>query len=87
MPTQAERLTTLEFDLKQFKTETLKAYTDMAYEMMILKGLEEDSIKRLAALGRRVDELYELVDLRFNQVLDEFNAHSLLLRQILERLD
>ena len=87
MPTQAERLTTLEFDLKQFRTETLKAYTDMAYEMMILKGLEEDSIKRLAALGRRVDELYELVDLRFNQVLDEFNAHSLLLRQILERLD
>ena len=87
MPTQAERLTTLEFDLKQFKTETLKAYTDMAYEMMILKGLEEDSIKRLVALGRRVDELYELVDLRFNQVLDEFNAHSLLLRQILERLD
>ncbi len=26
MPTQEERLTTLEFDLKQFKTETIKAY-------------------------------------------------------------
>ncbi len=30
MPTQEERLTTVEFDLKQFKTETIKAYGETA---------------------------------------------------------
>jgi hypothetical protein len=30
MPTQEERLTILEYDLKQYKTETIKAYGEMA---------------------------------------------------------
>ena len=32
MPTQEERLRTVEYDLKQFKTETIKAYGETAIE-------------------------------------------------------
>ncbi len=51
MPTQEERLQTVEFDLRQFKTETIKAYGDMAFEMTIIKGLTENAIGRLATLS------------------------------------
>lgn len=94
MPTQEERIAAVEFDLKQFRTETLRAYTDMAYEVTILKGLGEDSIKRLSALAREVKANEEneahrfgLIDDRLNQMYDEINANSLLLHQILDKLD
>ncbi len=57
MSTQEERLRTVEFDLKQFKTETIKAYGDMAYEIVIVKGLGEDSIKRLATVSRQMESM------------------------------
>ncbi len=79
MPTQEERLSGLEFDLKQFRTETLRVYTDLVYEVTILKGLGEDSIKRLAALQREMNA-------RFDTITDELSAHTLLLHQILDRL-
>ena len=44
MPTQEERLTILEYDLKQYKTETIKAYGEMAIEMIMVKGLVEDAV-------------------------------------------
>jgi hypothetical protein len=44
MPTQEERLTILEYDLKQYKTETIKAYGEMAIEMMMVKGLKVVSL-------------------------------------------
>ena len=66
MPTQEERLTKLEFDLKQFKTETIKAYGDMAFEMTIVKGLTENAIGRLAALSDTVEKRFERVDIRLN---------------------
>lgn len=96
MPTQEERLETVEFNLKQFKTETIKAYGDMAYETVILKGLGEDSIKRLAAITRQietVDDRLSTIEHRLNQL--EINdskhttilhEHTALLTQILERL-
>lgn len=86
MPTPDERIATLEFNLRQFKTETVKAYTELAYELTIIKGLGEDSIKRLAALHREMHERVGLIDERLNQVYDEINAHTLLLHQILDRL-
>jgi hypothetical protein len=86
MPTQEERVTTLEFDLKQFKTEAVKVYTDMAFEMTMVKGLTEDAIKRLASLRTQMDERFDLVDVRLNQMYDEINSHTLLLHQILDRL-
>jgi hypothetical protein len=86
MATQEERLSGLEFDLKQFRTETLRVYTDLVYEVTILKGLGEDSIKRLAALQRETDRRFDLVSDRLSQMYDEINSNTLLLHEILERL-
>ena len=80
MPTQEERLTILEYDLKQYKTETIKAYSEMAIEMTMVKGLTEDAVKRLASLRTQVEQLSELVDTR----LDAMDAH---LVQMDTRLD
>ncbi|MFL5692357.1 MAG: hypothetical protein ACJ795_11180 [Ktedonobacteraceae bacterium] len=66
MPTQEERLETVEFNLRQFKTETIKAYGDMAYEMVIIKGLTENAIGRLATLSDTMEKRFERVDIRLN---------------------
>ncbi len=79
MATQEERLSGLEFDLKGFRSETIHAYGEMAYELVVVKGLGEDSIKRLAALQREINA-------RFDTITDELSAHTLLLHQILDRL-
>jgi tetrahydromethanopterin S-methyltransferase subunit G len=71
MPTQEERIGTLEFNLHQFKTETIKAYGDMAFEMTIIKGLTQDAITRLATLSNTVEKRLDRVDTR----LDGMNAH------------
>ena len=71
MPTQEERLTILEYGLKQYKTETIKAYGEMAIEMIMVKGLMEDAVKRLASLKTQVEQRFERVDTR----LDAMDAH------------
>jgi ATP-dependent protease HslVU (ClpYQ) ATPase subunit len=71
MPTQEERLTILEYDLKQYKTETIKAYGEMAVEMTMVKGLTEDAVKRLASLKAQIEQRFEHVDMR----LDAMDAH------------
>ena len=71
IPTQEERLNTVEYDLKHFKTETIKAYGDMAFEMTIVKGLIENASGRLAALSDTTEKRFERVDIR----LDAMDAH------------
>src|SRR5712692_3726492 len=71
MPTQEERLTIVEFDLKQFKTETIKAYGETAIELVMVKGLTEDAIKRLASLKTQIDQQFDQVNIR----LEAINAH------------
>ncbi len=71
MPTQEERLQRVEFDLRQFKTETIKAYGDMAFEMTIIKSLTENAIGRLATLSDTTEKHFERVDIR----LDAMDAH------------
>ena len=71
MPTQEERLTILEYDLKQYKTETIKAYGEMAIEMTMVNGLTEDAVKRLASLRTQVEQHFERIDTR----LDAMGAH------------
>ena len=71
MPTQEERLTILEYDLKQYKTETIKAYGEMAVEMTMVKGLTEDAVKRLASLKAQIEQRFERVDTR----LEAMDAH------------
>ena len=71
MPTQEERLTILEYGLKQYKTETIKAYGEMAIEMIMVKGLVEDAVKRLASLRTQVEQRFEHVETR----LDAMDTH------------
>jgi len=71
MPTQEERLTILEYDLKQYKTETIKAYGEMAVELTMVKGLTEDAVKRLASLKAQIEQRFEQIGTR----LDAMDAH------------
>ena len=87
MASTEERVTALEFDLKQFRTETIKAYTDMAYEMTIVKGLEEDSIKRLAALRTEMQEFRAEVNNRFERLDTGINGIVGQLALVLQKLD
>ena len=78
MPTQEERLDALEFNLGQFKTETIKAYGEMAMEITMVKGLTEDVVKRLASLKEQIEHRFERVEARFERVdtrLDVMDTH------------
>ena len=83
MPTQEERLTILEYDLKQYNTETIKAYGEMAVEMTMVKGLTEDAVKRLASLKVQIEQRFERVDTR----LDSMDAHLEGMDTRLERVE
>ena len=83
MPTQEERLTTVEYDLKQFKTETIKAYGDMAFEMTIIKGLTENAIGRLSTLSNTTEKHFERVGIR----LDAMDAHLESMDKRLDRVE
>lgn len=56
MPIEEERFRIVEYDLKQFKMETVKVYQDMVFEITRLKGLAEDSIKRLMGVRQTLSE-------------------------------
>ena len=78
VPTQEERLDKVEFNLRQFKTETVRVYQDMAFEMTIIKGLKEDFIKQLAALSSTIEKRFDGVDRRFERIdtrLDTMDTH------------
>ncbi len=83
MPTQEERLTILEYDLKQYKTETIKAYGEMAVEMTMVKGLTEDAVKRLASLKTQIEQRFERVDTR----LDAMDLHLDLMETRFDRVE
>jgi peptidoglycan hydrolase CwlO-like protein len=83
MPTQEERLETVEYNLKQFKTETIKAYGDMAFEMTIIKGLIENAIGRLTTLSNTTEKYFERVNIR----LDAMDAHLNFLQESANKTD
>jgi hypothetical protein len=82
MPTQEERLNTVEYDLKHFKTETIKAYGDMAMELVMVNGLAEDAVKRLMSLRITPDEHTTIL----NEQTTRLNRIEATLAQVLERL-
>ena len=93
MPTQEERLETVEYGLKQFKTETIKAYSEMAIELTMVKGLTEDAVKRLALLKTQIDQRFDTLNQQITDgkqdILDlhvKFDQQKDLLLQILARL-
>ncbi len=96
MPTQEERLTTVESSLKQFKTETVNAYQDMATELAMVKGLCVTSVERLMTLRTILDEhtnalndhttRLDRLETKVDIMQTALNEHTALLAQILARL-
>jgi chromosome segregation ATPase len=83
MPTQEERLTILEYDLKQYKTETIKAYGETAIELVMVKGLTEDAVKRLASLKTQIDQQTMQVNIQ----LEVIKAHLSFLQENTNKTD
>jgi chromosome segregation ATPase len=68
MPTPEERLTTLEYDLDQFKAEATTYYQEMAMQVTMTKGLTEDAVKRLMQLRIQVDKRFNSTDQQLAEV-------------------
>ncbi len=81
MPTHEERLETLEYGLKQYKTETIKAYGEMAMEIAMVKGLTEDAVKRLMTLRTALDQQMAEIKQDIHQLQKGFDAHTALLNE------
>ena len=68
MPTPEERLTTLEYNLDQFKAEATTYYQEMAMQVTMSKGLTEDAVKRLMQLRVQVDKRFNSTDQQLAEV-------------------
>ena len=93
MPTQEERLETVEYGLRQFRTETLKAYQEMAFEVTMVKGLTEDVVKRLATIKVQIDQRFDTLNQQITDAKQDilelhikFDQQRDLLLQVLARL-
>jgi predicted nuclease with TOPRIM domain len=88
--TLEERLQIVEFDLKHYKTASIKAYGDMAMEFVMYKGLTEDGVKRIMRMERTLDEHTATLH-EHTATLHEHTAilheHTALLHKQGERLD
>src|SRR3989441_6836856 len=71
MPTPEERLTTLEYNLDQFKAEATTYYQEMALQVTMSKGLTEDAVKRLMQLRVQVDKRFNSTDQQLAEVKQE----------------
>lgn len=90
----------MEQNLLQFKTETVRAYQDMAMQLTMLKGLTEVTIGRLASMQWQMDQRFNAVEARLGgieTILGDhsdrlvslettLNTHTTLLNEILARL-
>jgi hypothetical protein len=86
MPTQEERLTTLEFDFNQFKAEATTYYQEMAMQVTMSKGLTEDAVKRLMQLRIQVDKRFTSIDQDIAEMKQDLAGVKAMLTQILARL-
>ncbi len=87
MPTHEERLETVEYGLKQFQTETIKAYTDVVMELAMLKGLTEDAIKRLMILKKQTDERFDRVDQQLTEIKQDTSQLHMKFNRLEQRLN
>ncbi len=83
------KIAIVEYNLQQFKTETIKACGEMAMELIMIKGLTEDTVKRLMTMRQDISELKTTLG-EHTKVLSEhtirFDRLETLLTQILARL-
>lgn len=82
MPTSDERLTTLEYNLDQFKAEATTYYQEMAMQVTMSKGLTEDAVKRLMQLRIQVDKRFNSVDQQLAEVKEDLGSHTTRLDRI-----
>lgn len=68
MPPPEERLTTLEYNLDQFKAEATTYYQEMAMQVTMSKGLTEDAVKQLMQLRVQVDKRFNSTDQQLAEV-------------------
>ena len=90
MATQEERLQIVEYDLKHFKTETIKAYGEVALELVMVKGLAEDAVKRLMGVRRTLDEhtlLLHKQGERLDRLETTLGEHTTILEEHTARFD
>ena len=78
---------TLEYGLKQYKTETIKAYGEMAMEITMVKGLTEDAVKRLMTLRTALDQQMAEMKQGIHQLQMGFDAYTALLNEHTTRFD
>src|ERR1700674_3316966 len=71
MPTSDERLTTIEYNLDQFKAEATTYYQEMAMQVTMTRGLTEDAVKRLMQLRIQVDKRFNSTDQQLAEVKQE----------------
>src|SRR3989441_8999698 len=74
MPTPEERLTTLEYNLDQFKAEATTYYQEMAMQVTMSKGLTEDAVKRLMQLRVQVDKRFNSTDQQLDGVKQDLSG-------------
>jgi DNA anti-recombination protein RmuC len=74
MRTPEERLNVVEHSFKQIRTETIKAYQDMAMELGVIKGLTDASIGRLKAISTQVAEIRQDINDRFDWTDQRFDT-------------
>jgi ferritin-like protein len=93
MPTSDERLTTLEYNLDQFKAEATTYYQEMAMQVIMSKGLTGNTVKRLMQLRIQIDKRFNSTDQQLAEMKQDIGDHTTrldrietLLAQILARL-
>ena len=87
MPTPEERLTTLEYNLDQFKAEATTYYQEMAMQVTMSKGLTEDAVKRLMQLRVQVDKRFNSTDQQLAEVKQDISDHTLRLDRLETKVD
>jgi hypothetical protein len=88
MATQEERLSQVELNLSLFKTETVKAYGDMAVELTLVKGLAIKAIEQLVSVQMTLHEhtkRLDSIDSRLDRMDSHFERVEAMLSQILAR--
>jgi uncharacterized protein YoxC len=66
MPAPEDRLNVLEHNFKQFKTDTIRAYQDLASELSMIAGLTDNTIGRLRTLSDNMNSRFDWTDQRFD---------------------
>ncbi|HYU71228.1 MAG TPA: hypothetical protein VEL31_00990, partial [Ktedonobacteraceae bacterium] len=64
--------------LRQFRTETIKACQEMAMEMAMVKGLTEDTIKRLATIKVQLDQRFDTLNQQITDWTMETRSRKLI---------